>query len=87
VVGAVVDPENNLLEVTFDQAVTWDGVGAGTFTTAVGGGSWAEQLDAVTLRLAPDEGVVFEIDAAWEWTAADASLSPVPDPGQTGVCT
>jgi len=52
VMSAVIDPVNNTLDVMFDQPVTWDGSGAGTFTTGVGGGAWSEQVAPDVIRLA-----------------------------------
>jgi hypothetical protein len=87
VVNVFANTEDNSLVVTFDQPVTWDGVGAGTLTTSVGGGTWVEQQAADVIKLAADGGVTFLPDTGWEWTGPDGSLSPVPDDSQTGVCT
>src|SRR5438552_996067 len=86
VLSVVVDTFNNTVDVTFDRPVTWDGSGNGTFDTSVGGGSWTFQLAANVIRLSPNCGTIFTIGADWVWDAPDSSLSPTPDPGQSGVC-
>ena len=83
---ADVDEANGWIDVVFDQAVTWDG-GHGTFVTSTGSGSWGTQVDAVTIRLYPDCGVIFEEGATWSWESPDGSLTPTPDPTQTGICS
>jgi hypothetical protein len=85
VVSAVVDSFGTFVFVSFDQPVTWDGSGAGTFDTNVGGGTWDYQPDAQVLRMSPNCGTVWVAGATWSWDAPDDSLSPVPDPTQTGI--
>src|SRR5438046_1780594 len=86
VLSAVVDTFSTTVDVTFSQPVTWDGAGNGEFDTSVGGGSWTFQLAPNVMRLSPNCGSVFAIGADWSWDAPDTSLSPTPDPAQSGVC-
>ena len=87
VVSVVVDTFNNTADVTFSQAVTWDGSGNGSFTTGTGGGSWTFQLAPNVIRLSPNCGTIFYVGESWSWDEPDTSLSPTPDPTQTGFCT
>jgi hypothetical protein len=72
------------LEVQFNQAVTWDGVGAGTFTSNGNTGTWVTQIAADRLGWNINSGGVTPGDV-WAWSGADSSLTPVPDPSQTGI--
>lgn len=69
--------------VAFDQPVTWDTVGSGTFAILSNPIIWSAQDDSVTLR--GSGAGPFAPGDPWNWDAPDTSLSPVPDPGQTGV--
>jgi hypothetical protein len=86
VLAVLVDDSNGTLEVDFDREVTWDGVGHGTFNTSTGGGAWGMQIAPTVLQLVPDCGTIFTHGATWAWDSPDDSLSPIPDPAQSGTC-
>lgn len=84
VISVTIDPgDDTLITVVFDQAVTWDGVGNGTLVTEAQPQFWLTQIDAFTIQaqslagLTPGNG--------WSWSSPDSSLSPVPNPAQTGI--
>src|SRR5690242_11934 len=75
VLDVSVNEGDGSLRVTFDQPVTWDGVGPGTLSTSTGGGQWANQLAPDLLRMEPNCGTIFTFGATWSWDAPDTSLS------------
>ena len=83
--AAVFDEPSGTIDVLFDRVVTWDGSGHGTFQTSTGSGGWGMQVDPVTIRLYPDCGSMFESGATWSWESPDGSLTPTPDPTQSGI--
>lgn len=86
VVSAVVLDADNVA-VTFDQAVTWNGSGVGTFQVGGNPNSWIAQLSPTSLQSNDGGGALMSPGQAWAWSGSDAALSPVPNPAQTGVTT
>jgi hypothetical protein len=85
VVSAVLDSSGSFVFVTFDKPVTWDESGMGSFMTSVGGGTWDYQPDANVIRCTANCGTVWVPEVPWSWSEPDTSLSPIPDPTQTGL--
>ena len=80
---AVDELNDSNIFVFFDQAVTWNGVGSGTFEVNANPITWIGQLDGATLK--GTGAGPFSSGDSWDWMSPDSSLSPVPDPGQTGT--
>lgn len=79
----VLDVDN--VAVTFDQAVTWDGVGAGTLQIGGAPMTWLAQLSASSIQANDGGGALMSPGQAWSWSASDSSLAPTPNPAQSGV--
>lgn len=84
VLSVTIDPgDDTLITVVFDQAVTWDGIGAGTLVSEAQPQFWLAQLAADTLQaqsLAP-----LTPGNNWHWSAPDGSLAPTPSSSQSGI--
>lgn len=84
VVSVVADVLDGTYTVTFDQTVIWNGTDTGTFEVNGETGGWQSQIDAQTLEFQTASQTAAPA-LPWDWASEDDSLTPVPDPSQTGT--
>lgn len=73
--------------VQFDQDVTWDNNLGGQFEANGSGGNWISQIGNDVIAWQDGSAATHAPGEPWLWGATDPTLSPAPDPTQTGTTT